>query len=337
MALVSIIVPVYNVEKYLSRCVESILKQTMSDFELILIDDGSPDKCGLICENYAALDKRIIVIHQENRGLSGARNSGLVWALNNSNSKWITFIDSDDWVKSFYLESMVKLANNKNLDLVIGGFEISQGLDPDLRGKINAKKYDTEYFYVHKNLNATVAWGKLFKKTLFSSLRFPEGRIHEDEYIIYKILFKYDSLWYIDQPLYSYFYNPMGIMNREWNLKRMDSLLAIENQILFFVDNKHYRAAESRFICLMQQLLFDQYCISNLAYLSKKQKKELKQELERKVCFWLKKYGKYKWITIRNGDLFFQAYGHIYIPFKYVHLIWVNFGKRLINKLRKMR
>ena len=111
--LVSIVVPVFKVEQYLSRCVDSILNQTFKDFELILVDDGSPDKCGQMCDEYAKTDNRIHVIHKKNGGLSDARNAGIEWCIENSNSEWVTFIDSDDWVHPQYLESMLN-ANLKN-------------------------------------------------------------------------------------------------------------------------------------------------------------------------------------------------------------------------------
>ena len=104
MPKISVIVPVYKVEKYLRRCIDSILNQTFNDFDLILVDDGSPDSCGDICEKYEKTDNRITVIHRENGGLSAARNSGIKWALKNSDSEWITFVDSDDWLHPDYLK-----------------------------------------------------------------------------------------------------------------------------------------------------------------------------------------------------------------------------------------
>ena len=109
MPTISVIVPVYKVEKYIHRCVDSILSQTFTDFELILVDDGSPDNCGKICDEYAEKDIRIHVIHQENGGLSAARNAGIDWVFANSDSEWITFIDSDDWVHPEYLERLLCL------------------------------------------------------------------------------------------------------------------------------------------------------------------------------------------------------------------------------------
>ena len=105
--MISIIVPVYNVEKYIYRCVDSILSQSFTDFELILVDDGSPDDCGKICDDYAKKDNRISVIHKENGGLSSARNAGLDWVFANSKSEYVTFIDSDDWVDTDYLRALL--------------------------------------------------------------------------------------------------------------------------------------------------------------------------------------------------------------------------------------
>lgn len=107
---ISVIVPVYKVEEYLPACIESILAQTHEDFQLILVDDGSPDRCGAICDEYAAKDNRIVVIHQENAGVSAARNAGLDWVFANSESRWLNFIDSDDVVSPVYLETLYRHA-----------------------------------------------------------------------------------------------------------------------------------------------------------------------------------------------------------------------------------
>ena len=113
MSVISIIVPVYKVEKYLSRCIDSILSQTFKDFELILVNDGSPDNSGDICNKYAEKDKRVIVLNQANGGLSSARNAGLNWLYDNSDSQWITFVDSDDWIHPNYLEFLYNGAVNR--------------------------------------------------------------------------------------------------------------------------------------------------------------------------------------------------------------------------------
>ena len=148
MADISIIVPVYQVEEYLHRCIDSILKQTYPDFEVILIDDGSPDNCGNLCDEYAKKDTRIHVIHQMNGGLSVARNSGIDWAFANSSSKWLTFIDSDDWVHPQYLEVLLNAAIKYNVPVSIGNaLWTKEGHLPD---KIEAepKLWKTEDYYL---------------------------------------------------------------------------------------------------------------------------------------------------------------------------------------------
>ena len=117
MQKISVIVPVYKVEKYIHRCVDSILGQTYADFELILVDDGSPDNCGAICDEYAAKDSRVVVIHQENGGLSAARNAGIDWAFANSDSQWISFVDSDDWIHPCFLERLWQAARTYRVSI----------------------------------------------------------------------------------------------------------------------------------------------------------------------------------------------------------------------------
>ena len=129
---ISVIVPVYGVENYLPACIDSILAQTHEDFQLILVDDGSPDRCGAICDEYAAKDSRIVVIHQENGGLSAARNTGIDWVFDNSESRWLNFIDSDDIVSPVYLETLYRCAAQNDADITVTGihnFPDGQGLE----------------------------------------------------------------------------------------------------------------------------------------------------------------------------------------------------------------
>ena len=123
MVEISVIVPVYKVEKYIKRCIDSILIQTFQDFELILVDDGSPDKCGQICEEYSQKDKRIVVLHRENGGLSAARNTGIEWIFENSRSQYLTFIDSDDWIHPQYLEILLQVLKKNNVAVSVADFK----------------------------------------------------------------------------------------------------------------------------------------------------------------------------------------------------------------------
>ena len=208
MAKISVVVPIYNVEKYLNRCVDSILNQTFTDFELILVDDGSPDNCGKICDEYAEKDNRVRVIHKPNGGLSDARNAGIEWALKNSDSEWITFIDSDDWVHPDYLEFLLRAAVENNTSVSICGFVRTENKSDFPKYSFESKVYSNEDFWIEKNVNAVVAWGKLYKKKDFTEIRYPVGKVHEDEFTTHKILFKYYNIAFVNEELYYYFTNP---------------------------------------------------------------------------------------------------------------------------------
>lgn len=238
MATISVIVPVYKVEPYLRRCIDSILGQTYSDFELILVNDGSPDNCPAICDEYAGRDSRVHVIHQENGGLSAARNTGIDWAFANSDSQWLTFVDSDDWIHPEMLESLHHAAQDLHVSVSVCGYTETSDDGPEIPSNIcTAELCTAEEFYVQNLANATVAWGKLYQKVCFSALRYPVGKIHEDEFTTYKILFTADRIAVIPFPLYFYYQNPAGIMNSTWSPKRLVSLTAREEQIVFFTQN----------------------------------------------------------------------------------------------------
>ena len=235
MSVISIIVPVYKVEKYLSRCIDSILSQTFKDFELILVNDGSPDNSGDICNKYAEKDSRVYVIHQENGGLSVARNVGIDWVFANSNSKWISFIDSDDWIHPHYLEAMLKGADENNTNVCVCDYLETESENVYTEKlEFSAKVWNTDKFFMYKNLNAIVAWGKLYLKEQFREIRYPVGKVHEDEFTTYKILFQNSQIAFIETPLYFYYVNRSSIMRKNFSLSRYDSVQAVEERILFF-------------------------------------------------------------------------------------------------------
>lgn len=248
MAEISVIVPVYKVQKYLQHCIESILAQTFEDFDLILIDDGSPDDCGKICDRYAEIDKRIYVIHQQNRGLSAARNAGIDWSYQHSNSKWLTFIDSDDWIETRYLEVLYNVALTCNVDVSICAYhKVSKRTRNDLPACLaeSGTKWNPEDFYVQYRENATVAWGKLYNKRLFEAFRYPAGKLHEDEFLTYQILFGQDNIGVTKEKLYYYFINETGIMKSQNIDKRLDAIDAFRQQINYFENNYFEKAQKS--------------------------------------------------------------------------------------------
>ena len=237
-----VIVPVYKVEKYIERCIKSILIQTYENFELVLVDDGSPDRCGEICEEYAKKDGRIKVIHQENAGLSAARNVGIEWVMKNSESKWITFVDSDDWLHPKYLELLFNAVNEKNTSIAVCNYlEVKD--EVEIKSELAKNRIMTpEELYCKRNVNAITAWGKLYSRELFVDMCFPNYRCYEDEFLIYKILFKVDKLIYIEQPLYMYYKNENSIMHSLWSLEKLVIIKAIEEQLKYFKDLRFEKA-----------------------------------------------------------------------------------------------
>jgi len=235
MPTVSVIVPAYKVEPYIHRCVDSILGQTLRDFELILVDDGSPDNCGAICDEYAAKDSKIHVIHQKNGGLSAARNAGIDWVFANSDSQWITFVDSDDWVHSRYLECLVESAENHHC-MISACYAFRSGgesFPENLSQESVCVSVDDYYCGKISGGVPSTAWGKLYARELFESLRYPVGKLHEDEFTTYKAIYAAGKIAVIPAQLYAYYQNPEGIIRSKWNPRRMDGIQAIEEQMAF--------------------------------------------------------------------------------------------------------
>ena len=235
MPNISVIVPVYKVEPYLSRCVNSILTQTYRDFELILVDDGSPDRCGEMCEDYARADSRVRVIHQENGGLSAARNTGIDWVFANSDSRWLAFVDSDDWVHPAFLQTLYSAAEQTLCKLSVCGIFRTAGEEIPGQQEDSVQCLSADDFYcsdIEEGL-AAVAWNKLYHRSLFKTLRYPIGKLHEDEFTTYRAVYQAEKVGVSTARLYAYYQNPEGIMRSEWNVHRMDVLEAFEQRMAF--------------------------------------------------------------------------------------------------------
>lgn len=236
MPQISVIVPVYKVEKYIHECVDSILAQTFSDFELILVDDGSPDNCGAICDEYAAKDSRVRVIHQDNQGLSGARNSGMDIA----EGKFITFVDSDDIVHESYLETLY-LAMDEDTDISICRYVkfeeniIAPVCSNHSRSEqwIDATSALVELYSGSAAIPIN-ACGKLFRSSLISELRFPVGRLHEDQ--AFTPYACYGARKIVSCDCVGYFYRERtgSITRNIFSARRYDDLWAIDSCIRFF-------------------------------------------------------------------------------------------------------
>ena len=231
MPEVSIIIPVYKAEKFLHKCVDSLLNQTFSDFELILVEDGSPDGSGAICDAYAEKDSRVRVIHQKNQGQSVARNNAMEQML----GQWVMFVDSDDWMHPQALELLYNGVQAQGLQIGICGYADTTGEDPQVEpGQLAVELWTPKDFYMQRFINATVCWGKLYHRDCFRDIRFPVGKYIDDEYFTYRLLFAQEKLAVISAPLYAYFVNPDSITKRAWNPKRLDAWGAYEEQIAFF-------------------------------------------------------------------------------------------------------
>lgn len=235
MPQISVIVPVYKVEQFLARCVDSILSQSFTDFELILVDDGSPDRCGAICDDYARLDNRIHVIHQPNGGLSAARNTGLDWLYEgNSQSQWIAFVDSDDWIHPDYLRCLHTAATENNCRIAVCGFFRTSGEPFPEAFEAKSLCLSSEDYYCGEwkfQSSTAVAWNKLYHRSLLETLRYPQGKLHEDEFTTYQAVYAAEKVAVWDLPLYAYYQNPQGIMLSKWNPRRLHIVEAFEQQI----------------------------------------------------------------------------------------------------------
>ena len=195
----SVIIPVYKVERTLDRCVESVLGQHVNDMEVILVDDGSPDQCPQMCDDWAKKDIRILVIHKENGGLSDARNAGLAIATGDL----ITFVDSDDWLETGTYEPLLNMMDN--CDLL--EFSIANRL------QLKDRSYDdvADYWLKERAYTHTYAWNKIYRRALFDDVKFPKGRIFEDVYTLPLLLRKVKKVMTTQRGFYHYEWNPQGI------------------------------------------------------------------------------------------------------------------------------
>ena len=235
--LISVIIPVYNVESYIRQCLDSIVGQSLENIEILCVDDGTLDNSGKICLEYAKKDSRIKVIHQENSGLSAARNTG----IENATGFYLAFVDSDDWIHPNFLETLYRLCKDNSCQIAECGLQ--KLFDKD--EVVPAYRCDAEIFsgkdMVHRRFENNgwihvVTWNKLYAKELFDNIRFPVGKQHEDEYTTYLLFWKSARVAYTDAPLYYYRQRKDSIMGNGFTLKSLDIVQAYEERIAFFKD-----------------------------------------------------------------------------------------------------
>lgn len=318
---ISIIVPVYNVEKYINECLDSILSQTHKDFELILVDDGSTDKSSIICDEYALKDKRIRVYHQENQGQAAARNFG----VSQAQSDWIVFIDSDDIVHPKLIECLLNAVISTDAKISacprIQGESLPEGFYQDVDTNFElititenslAGLYKTSDYY-------WALFPSMVHKSILINRPFTPGKIFEDNAVCFKWLLDSGSFCSIDVPLYFYRTTPNSTMNKDFRLKSLDYLWAMNEQIVYY-DSIHYDK--------MLNLVFHDYFYTALSD-SKRVKEELKNDdVSRKILIELKNnYEKYR-IKLDKRDEYKRRLK------KELHPVLFRIEKAIRNKLK---
>lgn len=239
--IVSIIVPVYCVEKYLQKCIDSIVEQSYSQLEIILIDDGSPDNCGIICDENAAEDTRIVVIHRENGGLSSARNAGLDIAA----GEYIAFVDADDIIHPKFVEILLELCERYQCDAAQCDFlsvdKNSVRLPLTLRQSVvfyDNRQAMYELCCGRNRTQFSIAWNKIYKRKLFDEIRYPIGKIHEDEFTTYQVLWNIKKMAVTSQYLYYYLQRSDSITGGDLCRRRLDVLEAFKKRLSFLKEKE---------------------------------------------------------------------------------------------------
>lgn len=290
--LVSVVIPVYNVEKYLSVCLDSVCGQNYQNLEILLVDDGSTDGSGRICDRYAAMDNRIKVIHQKNRGLASARNAGIEQAA----GEYVYFVDSDDCLHAGLLEKAVHLAEERNANLVqVNYCGVDEDFVPPAQQTIgNAAVFEFSTEQALKNLEVdcqefaedirlvtTVAWSKLYRRRLFGQVRFMEGlRIHEDQMAAHNFIIAAGGMVFCDAPFYYYRTIEKSIIRSEWKSTKLVILDCYRDRLE--KTKKYCGQSDKNLVKLMGQryltCIFKNYIMAE-RYAQPEEKEALKEQL----------------------------------------------------------
>ena len=278
--LISVIVPIYNVENYLEKCLDSILSQTYKNIEVILVDDGSPDKCGEICDTYKDKDNRIKVIHKKNGGLSDARNAGIEIA----NGNYIMFIDSDDYILNNMIETLYSRMIKDKSDVAECNFFYVDGDGNEIKERNKDMPFEDEVITSDEAMERLIsdkywyfitACNKLYKRQLFSEIRFPYGKYNEDEFIAHLIIEKCKLISLVKDPLYCYCQRNTSIMGSKFNIRNLDGAEAFLNRSNMLIEKGKPRLAGG--IMRMSLSVLGRGCELDQNESVKKRIKELKQ------------------------------------------------------------
>ncbi|EKN69392.1 glycosyl transferase family protein [Neobacillus bataviensis LMG 21833] len=235
---ISIIVPVYKVEPFIHKCVDSILAQTFTEFELILVNDGSPDNCGTICDEYTKKDRRVKVIHKDNGGQASARNRGLEIA----GGEYIGFVDSDDWIEPDMYELLYNMCIQNNCDIANCTYKIHAKHNVIIKASYPLMIHDRNQAMkamLEDELYNEVVWSKLFKRNLLENIRFPEGIMYEDTAFTYKVIHRSNKVCCLGEPKYHYIIRENSTMDRAAKSKSVDAVLIYDEMNRFIA--QHYK------------------------------------------------------------------------------------------------
>ena len=233
---ISVIVPVYRVEKYLPACIDSILNQTFTDFELILVDDGSPDRCPEICDETAKRDARVRAIHQANQGLSAARNAGIEAA----HGAWLSFVDSDDFLAPDFLETLHDAAVRARADCALCGVQLTDeagqkiGQLLSVADGVRTGRSILETLCRAPEITYLVAWNKLYRRDVFQTLRYPVGMQNEDTYLAAELFDTVQTVICVSKPMYFYRQRADSIMHTAVTTRNLDRMWAFEHCFAYF-------------------------------------------------------------------------------------------------------
>ncbi len=314
--MISIIIPVYNVSKYLERCLNTVINQSYIDLEIILINDGSTDDSGKICDEYALKDKRIKVIHQKNKGLSGARNTGLKHATGD----YVGFVDSDDWIELDMYETMFNILQKENVDIVECALNKALDVESTLNrsGNLKIESRIDALKRIITNQNFSV-WRRLYKKETISNISFVEGKNSEDVYYTLTVFKNIQKIAYYSAPLYNYFIGGVSITRGGYRLKTLDTIdaaLFLEETIN---TNEKDQSLKQIALDFMLQIVLYNYKLLNINnHLDKNlnHRKKLKNIIVEK----------YSWAT-KNSQLYMARF----FPINLFQLILTFYRKKNVN------
>ena len=329
--LVSVIVPVYKVEAYLPQCVESIIGQTYQNLEIILVDDGSPDACGSICDDYAKKDNRIKVFHKHNGGLSDARNYGIA----QSTGEYLGFVDSDDWIELDMFEVLVNVAEANKADIVACGFyhEYPKRTVVDARVE---KKYDNTIHQVSALIKDDIdafIWNKLYRKTCFSDIAFPYGRFFEDIFTAHKLFLKATSCIYVSKPFYHYIKRRKNSITETFSMDNLiDFWQAHKTRYDFFLHDERFNTDEElmnklQYWCAIAIARTWRCCFANTAQ-ERKEYASFFEELQGFTFSHFPCFGEKGWPLFLRFSIFLARFNN---EFVFALLYYMNLGYRRVR------